>query len=245
MTNRRPIRPRKNPRPAAGPMLPESHNDCVFRTRPLSLVTPDGVIPLAKIGQGMFAAVYRETTGKQRVFSVVDENVYDKEIAAMVNDEDSRNPHLPRVERFGMLTDNRSVFTMPFYTVPYRVANANPASRAAFAALRKCIGGIFPVSGRKERGYEIATRKLACIEAAGAKIPPKQPARLLGPARARFDERGRLWLLDPAKGWAGMGFMLDGWDDLFRNYAVRITHHGADAESPFWAVENNPTERTP
>ena len=78
-----------------------------------------------------------------------------------------------------------------------------------------------------------------------AKIPPKQPARLLGPARARFDERGRLWLLDPAKGWAGMGFMLDGWDDLFRNYAVRITHHGADAEGPFWAVENNPTERTP
>jgi len=81
--------------------------------------------------------------------------------------------------------------------------------------------------------------------AARAKIPPKQPTRLLGPARARFDERGRLWLLDPAKGWAGTGYMLDGWDELFRRFAVRITHHGADAEGPFWAVENNPTERTP
>jgi hypothetical protein len=213
MMNRRPIRPRKNPRPAAGPMLPTSHNDCVLRTRPLSLVTPEGVIPLAKIGQGMFAAVYRETMGKQRVFSVVDENVYDKEIAAMVNDEDSRNPHLPRVERFGMLTDNRSVFTMPFYTVPYRVANANPASRAAFTALRKCISGIFPVSGRKERGYEIATRKLECIEAAGAKIPPKlaDAVRLLvdmstnygdqydlefSPRNVATDDQGNLVLLD-------------------------------------------------
>jgi len=76
------------------------------------------------------------------------------------------------------------------------------------------------------------------VAAARAKIPPKKPIRLFGPGRVRFDQRGRLWLLDPAKGWSGTGFMLDGWDDLFRRFAVRVTHHGADADGPFWAVEN-------
>ena len=214
-TLRRP--PRRNPRAPAGPTLPQSHNDCVLRTRPLSLVSPDGVIPLAKIGQGMFAAVYRETTGQQRVFSIVDEGVYDKEVAAMTYEGDSRNPHLPRVERFGMLTDNRTVFTMPFYTVPYRATNANPASRAAFTALRKCIGSIFPKydgrTGQRERGYETAQRKLACIEEAGAKIPPKLVDAVRGlremstnyddqydfefsPRNVATDEQGNLVLLD-------------------------------------------------
>lgn len=210
--------PRHNPRPAAGPELPRSHNDCFLRTRPLALVSPDGVIPLEKIGQGMFAAVYRETMGKQRVFSIVDEGVFDKEIAAMVYEGDSRNPHLPRVERFGMLTDGRTVFTMPFYTAPYRVANANPASRAAFTALRKCIGSIYPKidarTGRSaERGYEVAARKLACIEEAGAKIPPKLVDAIRGlhemsmnyddqydfefsPRNVATDDQGNLVLLD-------------------------------------------------
>lgn len=78
----------------------------------------------------------------------------------------------------------------------------------------------------------------ADVAAVRAKLPPKQAARLFGPARARFDQRGRLWLLDPAKGWSGTGYMLDGWDDLFRRFAVRVTHAGADAEGPFWTVEN-------
>lgn len=215
-TLRRP--PRRNPRAPAGPTLPQSHNDCVLRTRPLSLVSPDGVIPLAKIGQGMFAAVYRETTGQQRVFAIVDEGVYDKEVAVMAHEDDPRNPHLPRVERFGMLTDNRSIFTMPFYTVPYRVANANPASRAAFTALRTCINSIFPRhdarTGRQtERGYETASRKLACIEEAGAKIPPKLVDAVRGlhemsknygdqydfefsPRNVATDDQGKLVLLD-------------------------------------------------
>lgn len=188
--------PRYNPRPLAGPTLPRSHNDCFLRTRPLVLVSPDGVIPLEKIDKGMFATVYRETMGKQRVFSIVDEGIHDKEIAAMVHEGDPRNPHLPRVERFGMLTDDRSIFTMPFYTAPYRVANANPASRAAFTALRKCIGSIYPEidarTGRlAERGYEIAARKLACIEEAGAKIPPKlvDAVRELHEMSANYDDQ--------------------------------------------------------
>ena len=136
----------------------------------------------------------------------------------MAHEDDPRNPHLPRVERFGMLTDNRSIFTMPFYTVPYRVANANPASRAAFTALRRCINSIFlrhdARTGRQtERGYETASRKLACIEEAGAKIPPKLVDAVRGlhemsknygdqydfefsPRNVATDDQGKLVLLD-------------------------------------------------
>lgn len=203
---------RRNPRAPSAPALPQSYNDCYLRTRPLALVSPEGVIPLAKIGKGMFATVYRETIGKQRVFSVVDAGVYDKEIAAMAHENEPRNPHLPRVTTFGILTDDRRVYEMPFYDVPFRVANASPEARSAFTALRKCIGGIYPTS-IDERGYETAGRKLECIEAAGARIPSKlvDAVRELhdasinygdeydfefSPRNVATDDRGNLVLLD-------------------------------------------------
>lgn len=169
---RRPTAARRNPSRPRAVTLPESHNDCRLVSRPLSLVTPDGVIPLAKIGKGMFATVYREVGGAGRVFSVVAEGVFDKEIAADAHGEDPRNPHLPRIVRFGMTTDDRIIYEMPFYRAPFRAADASPASRRAFTILRKCIASA-PGPGLHERGYDVASRKLECIVAASASLPPK------------------------------------------------------------------------
>ena len=96
------------------------------------------------------------------------------------------------------------------------------------------------------------------IELATAKsnVPPAVPARLMGPACIRFDSNGALWMLNrktdnegrplPSKGFGEFGFRFDGgWDELFRNFNVRVTEHGADVHGPFWIVENIRKEQTP
>lgn len=104
----------------------------------------------------------------------------------------------------------------------------------------------------RERGEAFAAEerqraRITQLEAEVAKlralVPPKQPTRLFGPAMARFDAAGALWLIDPVKQWRGMGVRCAGWDDLFRCYAVRVTGHGSDESGPWWTVENNPQER--
>ena len=162
--------------------LPSDYSDCVLRARPPAILTPDGVVSVERIGKGVFATVYREIGGQQRVFSLVAEGVHDKEILATTYADDPSNPHLPRVTRYGTLTDGRSIYEMPFYGVPFRSTNANASARAAFSVLRRCIhrdaGG-----GSDERGYEVATRKMECIEKAAAQLPP----RLVEAIRALHD----------------------------------------------------------
>jgi hypothetical protein len=76
---------------------------------------------------------------------------------------------------------------------------------------------------------EALTRKLE------ARVPPPSPERMLGPACIRFDDRGRLWVLNKREtGWASFGVIMDGWDDLFRRYAVRITEHSTDECGSYW-----------
>ena len=66
-------------------------------------------------------------------------------------------------------------------------------------------------------------------------VPPKSPARLLGPGCVRM--RDGLWLLNQReKGWTSWGVRLDGWDDLFRRYAVTVTAHGEDEHGLWWEV---------
>lgn len=165
--------------------LPASYHDCRLISRPLGIATPDGVIPVEKIGKGTFSTVYREIDGARRVFSVVAENVSDEEIAQMAHGSDPNNPHLPRVDRIGTLTDGRSIYEMPFYHTPFRAARANTASRAAYSALQKCINSVMPEYrvGREERGYNIALRKIECIEMTSAKIP----IRLVDAVRGLFE----------------------------------------------------------
>ena len=75
---------------------------------------------------------------------------------------------------------------------------------------------------------------------AQARIPPKNPIWLMGPGWIRFDERGGMWVLSSGeKGWAAFGYRLEGWDDLFRRYAVHVTAHGVDETGMWWQIENS------
>ena len=70
-------------------------------------------------------------------------------------------------------------------------------------------------------------------------IQSAKPARLIGTGYIRFTEKGTMWLLSDRKnGWAAFGVICDSWDDLFRNYDVRVTGHGTDEFGLWWSVEN-------
>lgn len=72
-----------------------------------------------------------------------------------------------------------------------------------------------------------------------AALPPPAPAKLLGAGAVREDPHGRgLWLLSNAHaGWSAFGFRLDGWDDLFRRYDVRIGKPEIDSHGQWWPAE--------
>lgn len=91
---------------------------------------------------------------------------------------------------------------------------------------------------REVRALEAQLRHLKSQQA------PAEPARLLGVGCARFDQRGRLWLLDKQEsGWAAFGFVFDSWDELFRRYDVRVVGHGGDILGPYWLVESTAADR--
>ena len=100
------------------------------------LQTPEGPIKLKKIGKGAFSTAYVEVREdapaegragpaggragpKPRVFVFSGFEVVDKELLAMAHDDAPKNPHLPRVERFGH-THDKAVFVMPLYKSPLR-----------------------------------------------------------------------------------------------------------------------------
>lgn len=75
--------------------------------------------------------------------------------------------------------------------------------------------------------------------AAEAKVAPAEPTKLLGVGCVRFDDKGRLYLLaSREKGWSAFALWLDGWDDLFRRYNVRVTAHGTDECGAWWEVRS-------
>lgn len=78
----------------------------------------------------------------------------------------------------------------------------------------------------------------AKVDALKAQVPPKAPARLMGPGCVRMRD-GVVWLLGHrSKGWAAWGMRCDGWDDLFRRFNVIVTSHGTDEHGAWWQVEN-------
>lgn len=75
-------------------------------------------------------------------------------------------------------------------------------------------------------------------------VPPKTPARLLGPGVVRMRDR-ELWILNRAEdGWSSFGFRAGSWDDLFRRFDVIVTGHGHDETSEFWRVEPSTESNT-
>jgi hypothetical protein len=51
-----------------------------------------------------------------------------------------------------------------------------------------------------------------------------------------------LWLLNRREGgWSAWGVLCDGWDDLFRRFAVTITEHSTNEYGAYWiAVPESP-----
>ncbi len=105
----------------------------------------------------------------------------------------------------------------------------------------------------------LATTKLAEAEAradrlelelreARAAVPPKLPATIMGEACVRLDPAHpeKLWILNrAADGWASFGFRVDGWDDLFRRFAVVIGAPRADERGQYWPVTPTRERSTP
>ena len=149
---------------ASSPRAP-SWDDMVL-TRRGELLTPDGPIPLKPIGKGMFSKIYRQDTPDAnghlgRVVAIVGEGVWDKEIMADAHEAAPDNPHLPAVERLGMLSDGRRVYVMPHYAAPYRKGNAKASDHKAFQAIRKCVSETW--SGLSDQPHHV----LDCIREAG------------------------------------------------------------------------------
>lgn len=70
-----------------------------------------------------------------------------------------------------------------------------------------------------------------------SQIPPKKPARLLGTGYVRFADGKPVLLNRRERGFGEFGVTCDSWDQLFREFDVRITAHGVDEHGPWWAAE--------
>jgi hypothetical protein len=116
-----------------------------------SLTGQGQTIPVKRIGKGTFATVYRDLSNPGRVFVVVPDDVYDKEIAAEVHRDDPNNQHVPHVTYFGDTAEAR-IYTMPHYKMPLRKADLTPKGWADYKEVRECWeGGLEAV--RRKRGY--------------------------------------------------------------------------------------------
>lgn len=69
------------------------------------------------------------------------------------------------------------------------------------------------------------------------RIPEKGAVKLMGPGYVRF-QNGNLWLLGKREtGWAAWGVRLQDWDDLFRQFDVRVSAVDTDEFGPYVVVE--------
>ena len=184
--------------------------DAMLRLVRGTLTTPDETIKVHQIGKGAFAVAYVEDNvpaGRTpRVFIVVNDDVYDKELLAMAHDSEPGNPHLPAVERFGYLPD-KTVFAMPLYRAPLRKTDS-PEGWRDYLMLKKCRDKVY---GVRKSGYEINEDVYACAEAAGVLPKVLDALRVLidtasnygaeyvfefSPRNLATDEAGNLILLD-------------------------------------------------
>ena len=170
------------------------------------LHTPHGVIRMKRIGAGTFAAVYRETCGEKRVFIFLPHGVPDKEIAEIAHRAHPDNPHIPAVEYFGA-TEDKAIYTMPFYKTPYRKANAGD-SWDDYSILKECLYNSNSkyrhdrkvndetVKCAKRVGVEPGVVKaLAALDKATKKFSPKY-AFEFSPRNIGVDDDGNMVLLD-------------------------------------------------
>jgi hypothetical protein len=170
------------------------------------LATPAGGIPMKRIGKGAFAEVYREQVPPGRVFAFTDDDVYDKEIAALVRGQQPDNPHVPAVEKFGHTRD-KTVYSMPYYKSPLRKGDS-PRGWEDFKKLQGCAETV----SLNQRGHEISNEVVDCAK--GSHVSPAVVVEALeglndwaqnhsdqymfefAPRNVATDEHGNLVLLD-------------------------------------------------
>lgn len=141
-----------------------SYDDLVLRGN--TLYTPEGSIPLRRLGKGSFsiAMAAKNLDGKEYALLFSRDGVADKEIMSMVSEQHPDNPHIPSVRRFGS-TAERTVWAMPLYRSPLRRAFAT-RGWDDYLKLKKCAsissGGT---------GYEKNKVMIDCARAAGVSGP--------------------------------------------------------------------------
>ena len=178
------------------------------------LYTPDGTIKLRRIGKGAFSVAMATVepdrkTGEHRVFLFANDDTYDKEILANTHDDDSRNPHIPKVEKFGS-THDQTVYEMPLYNAPLRKAH-DPKGWKDYAAVKKCHDKARRDLGRKSSEYDINYATVECAREAGVRESVVDALETLMSAAANYsseyafefaprnlatDAKGNLILLD-------------------------------------------------
>lgn len=187
------------------------HHQISFQKGP-QLVLGGTVVPLQPIGRGMFSAVYRERGGSRRVFALTHPVATEKEILAQLHEEHPDNPHLPAVERLGVLEDGRRVYQMPFYeAIDQRIAADKLYSIYEHIAAVTHPDAASDDDEDDEDAYEPPSAVLARYQSLRLSAPLKEA--LLAVARAAvasprrmafeialrnlaFDRKGRLVLLD-------------------------------------------------
>lgn len=184
--------------------LPEDYDHLTLRRG--RLATPDGALPVKKIGGGMFAEVYREEASPRRVFALVDDDVFDKDILSELR-YDSTSPHIPAVEKFGSTRDKK-VYAMPHYRAPLRKSDS-PAAWEEAKVIRDCHEAA--KKAKLASGYERNTSTVDCVrERLGDRPVVQALDDLVGyasnfstefelepaPRNLATDEHGNLVLLD-------------------------------------------------
>jgi hypothetical protein len=180
------------------------------------IVSPEGSIPVRKIGEGAFSTVYLSEEAKPRVFAVTSKRAKEKEILAQAYALDPKNPHLPQISRYGSTKAGKTVWTMPYYTMLGKAKEATEARNDA-KALTACRTSILKrKSFRPKTSDEINEAIVSCAEASVAVRPQlvraldalRWAARLhetyLFEFQARnlaVDAKGRLILLDVIFDW--------------------------------------------
>ena len=170
------------------------------------LHTPSGDIRMKHIGHGTFADVFRENRGDRRVFIFLPHGVPDKDIAEMARRSLPDNPHLPDVKHFGE-TEDKVVYTMPYYSTPFRKANAGDAWND-YRILYDCLDDMNDsyrydrkvnaetVKCAKSEGVDPGVVKaLAALDKASRKFSSKY-AFEFSPRNLGVDKDGNMVLLD-------------------------------------------------
>jgi hypothetical protein len=117
----------------------------------LSSLNLDENIPLKQIGKGHFAVAYQRLDMLDEVVVVTKDDTYDKNILAEAHADDPDNPHIPAVVMRGH-TDEKSIYTIPWYKAPLRKGDSAKAW-AQYTAIKKCLTSAWDTT-RKRRGRE-------------------------------------------------------------------------------------------